>query len=99
MSTHQNYNLVFLNELWSNGKSYKTCELINNTASYVILSTYLIYVQYPDAILEYILPSPWCVSPRTNKKAGDLRQVNGECKQNICCVGTRTTAVKPDISK
>ena len=56
MSTHQNYNLVFLNELWRNGKSYKTCELINNTPSYVILSTYLIYVQYPDAILEYTLP-------------------------------------------
>jgi hypothetical protein len=56
-TTHRNYNLVFLNKVFK-GSSTKTCELISDYASptYVNLSTYLIYVQYADDIIESILP-------------------------------------------
>ena len=54
---HKNYNLIFINKIWENEVS-KTCDIINKNASptYIALSTYLVYAQYPDNIVEMLLP-------------------------------------------
>ncbi len=54
---HKNYNLSFINNIFK-GHSSKTCDLINKYAipNYINLSTYLIYLQFADDIIESIIP-------------------------------------------
>lgn len=54
---HREYNLEFVNELIDN-RIIKSCELSNENSnpSYVILSTYLIYLQYKENIDDFVLP-------------------------------------------
>jgi len=55
---HVKYNLSFVNKVIDR-RIYKTCDLTRNPANliYVGLSTYLIYVQTADDILESVLPN------------------------------------------
>lgn len=54
---HKEYNLNFVNEIVNN-RVFKSCYLINSQSnpSFIVLSTYLLYLQWADDIINSILP-------------------------------------------